>query len=98
MMNNRVTYTYINKYLNSMKNNSNVADKSFCVVITGMINYTMYMKLQKYIYYRREDPADPSALPTSQTEHPPEVWHIPPGTPVCIEMDVSVFVGMYVPA
>jgi hypothetical protein len=57
--------------------NSNAVDKSFCAVITGMITYTIYMKLQKYIHYQQEDPADPSAfpilpnLPTSQVfRHP----------------------------
>jgi hypothetical protein len=34
MMNNRVIYTYINMYLNNMKNKSNAVDESFCAVIT----------------------------------------------------------------
>jgi hypothetical protein len=46
-----------------MKNNSIAEDKSFSALITGMITYTLYMKLQKYIHYRREVPADLSALP-----------------------------------
>jgi hypothetical protein len=52
-------------------NNRNAVDKCFCAVITG-ITYTIYMKLQKYNYYRREHHADPFALhilpnvPTSQ--------------------------------
>jgi hypothetical protein len=50
-------------YLNNMKNNSNAVDKPFCAVITGMKTYTIYMQLQKYIHYRREDPADNAALP-----------------------------------
>jgi hypothetical protein len=50
-------------YLNNMKNNINAVDKSFYAVITGMVTYTMYMKLQKYIHYRRGDPAEPSAFP-----------------------------------
>jgi hypothetical protein len=65
MMNNRVIYTYINMYLN----NSNDVDKSFYAAITGMITYTICMKLQKYIHYRREDLAYTSALtmlPTPQ--------------------------------
>jgi hypothetical protein len=49
MMNNRVIYTDINMYLSNMKNSSAV-DKYFCAVITGMITYTIYMMLQKYIY------------------------------------------------
>jgi hypothetical protein len=32
-------------YLNNMKN-SNDVDKSFCAVFTGIITYTMYIKLQ----------------------------------------------------
>jgi hypothetical protein len=65
MMNNGLIYTYINKYLNNIKNNSNAMDKSISAVITG-ITYTIYTKVQKYISYRREDPEDPSALPNSQ--------------------------------
>jgi cell division protein ZapA (FtsZ GTPase activity inhibitor) len=63
MMNNRVIYTYVNNYLNNMKNNSNAVDKSLCTVITGMVTYTMYMKLQNYIHYFEKDAADPSTLP-----------------------------------
>jgi hypothetical protein len=63
MMNNRVKYTYISRYLNNMKNNSNAVDKSFLVGITGKITYTIYMKLKKYIHYRQEVLTDPSALP-----------------------------------
>jgi hypothetical protein len=55
-MNNRVIYTYINMYLINMKNNTNIVDKSFFAVIAGIISYKIYMKLQKCIYYRREDP------------------------------------------
>jgi hypothetical protein len=36
MMNNRLIYTYINKYFNNMKNNSNAMDKSIRAVITGI--------------------------------------------------------------
>jgi hypothetical protein len=50
MMKNRVIYTFINMYLNNLKNNSNIEDKSFCAVITGIITYTMYMKLQICIH------------------------------------------------
>jgi hypothetical protein len=50
-----------------MKNNGNAVDKSFCAVITGMITYTMNMKLQQYIHYRREDPAAPTNFSTSLT-------------------------------
>jgi hypothetical protein len=64
MMNSRVAYTYINMYLNNMKNNKNAGDKSFCAVISRMITYTIYMKLQKYIHYLgREDLPDPSIIP-----------------------------------
>jgi cell division protein ZapA (FtsZ GTPase activity inhibitor) len=58
MMNNTVIYTYINMYLDNMKNKSNSVDNSFCAVITGMITCTTYRKLQKSIYYRRENPGD----------------------------------------
>jgi hypothetical protein len=71
-MNNRVTYTYINKHLNNMKNNSNAVDKSYCAVISGMMTYTMCIKLQKYIHYRREDPAHLSGPPILQTSRPPK--------------------------
>jgi hypothetical protein len=36
MMSNRLIYTYISKYLNNMKNNSNAMDKSICAVVTGI--------------------------------------------------------------
>jgi hypothetical protein len=62
MMNNRVMYTYINIYFNNMKN-INAVDKSLYAVIAGMITYTVYMKLQKHVYFRREDPAHLFALP-----------------------------------
>jgi hypothetical protein len=39
-MMNRVIYTYINMYLDNMKNKSNAVDKFFCAVITGMITCT----------------------------------------------------------
>jgi hypothetical protein len=58
-------------YLNNMKNNSNAVDKSFYAAIIGMVTYTIYMKFQKYIHYRREDAADTSALPTPQIFRPP---------------------------
>jgi hypothetical protein len=63
---------YINIYLKKMKSNSNAVGKSFCAVFTGVVTYTMYKKLEIYVHYRREEPADPSAiqilihLPTSQ--------------------------------
>jgi hypothetical protein len=72
MMNNRVIYTYFNMYLNNMKNNINAVDKFSCAVITGTITYTIYMKLQKYIYYRREDPSKPPDLPNFLTSRPPK--------------------------
>jgi hypothetical protein len=62
MMNSRLIYTYINKYLSNMKNNSNAMDKSICAVITAK-TYTIYTKVQKFISYRRQCPEDPSALP-----------------------------------
>jgi hypothetical protein len=68
MINNKLIYTYINKYLNNMKNNSNAMDKSIRAVITG-ITYAIYTKFQKYISYRREDHADPPALPKTPTSH-----------------------------
>jgi hypothetical protein len=50
-------------FLANIKNNSNAVDKSFLAGITGKITYTIYVKLQKYIRYRREDPTDQSELP-----------------------------------
>jgi hypothetical protein len=61
-------------YLNNMKNKSNAMDKIMCAVMIG-ITYTIYKKIQIYISYLREDPADSYALPnipTSQISLPPK--------------------------
>jgi hypothetical protein len=56
-------------------------DKSVSAVITR-ITYTIYMNLQKYIYYRREEPSVfpilPN-LPTHETSRPPQIiWNPKP--------------------
>jgi hypothetical protein len=28
-------------------------------------------------------------------EHPPEVWHIPPGTPVCVYIHIYIYIYIY---
>jgi hypothetical protein len=69
MMNNNVIHTYNNMYLNNTKNNLNAVDKSFCVVMKGMITYTIYTKLQKCNYHpdcsRADNDADTGSSPNS---------------------------------